>query len=306
MAAMNQASAQTTQLTLASDIWPPFTNKPGETAVASEIVKTALNRNSMAVKQRIARFDLVMKGIEDGAFQGSPALWKTEEREESMIFSEPYLYNQLILVGRKGSDVSFDNLDQVKGRIGLVKGYTYNLDTGGDPEQEWIENESDQANLLALLKGEIDYMLVDALLIAYLKSYQAEDAKTHLEIGKVPMGVYGLHLAIRKDVEGAEEIIENFNQNIAKMQADGTYNRILRLNWISADVDGDGTMEMIPGKNAGGKPKSSYALLPGSASSGNVVHEGRSMSWEELPDDIKRTGINQADVEQVTFFSFGL
>lgn len=306
MVAVQLTSAQTTQITLASDIWPPFTNKPGETAVASEIVKTALNRNSTAVKQRIARFDLVMKGIEEGAFQGSPALWKTEEREEKMIFSEPYLYNQLILVGRKGSDVSFENLNQVNGRIGLVTGYSYDLDLEESSEREWVMNENDQANLLALLKGEIDYMLVDALLIAYLKSYQAEDARTHLEIGDVPMGVYGLHLAIRKDVEGADELIEKFNESIAEMQSDGTYNRILRLNWISADVDGDGTMEMIPGKNAGSMPQSSYALLPGSASSGNVVYEGQNLSWEELPDDIKRTGINQADVEQVTFFSFGL
>ena len=41
--------------------------------------------------------------------------------------------------------------------------------------------------------------------------------------------------------------IEKFNAEIKKMQADGTYNIILRLDWIRADVDGDGRTELVAG-----------------------------------------------------------
>jgi len=299
--------AQTTQLTLASDIWPPFTNAPGETAVAMEIVKTALNRNSIAVKPKVADFTIVLEGLEKGIFQGSSALWKTSEREEYLIYSKPYLFNQLVLVGRKGSDVSAQNMSELSGKkIAVVAGYAYGEGIANDESAVFIEGKNDQANLIKLLEGKVDYMLVDALLVAYLRSYQAADAKKHLEIGTVPLESHGLHFAIRRDIEGAEEIISEFNQTIAEMQADGTYHRILKLNWIQADVDGDGNLEMIPGQNAGKRPENAYSLSGPSASSNRIYHEGKYLNWEDLPDDVKRTGINQADVQDVTFLSFGL
>lgn len=299
--------SQTTQLTLASDIWPPFTNVPGETAVAMEIVKTALNRNSIAVKPKVVDFNLVLKGLNEGGFQGSSALWKTEEREELLLFSQPYLFNQLVLVGRKGSDVSATSLAEMAGkRIAVVSGYAYGQAITQEKSVEFIEGKNDQANLLKLLEGKVDYMLVDALLVAYLRSYQAEDAEKHLEIGAVPIESHGLHFAIRKDVEGAEEIISAFDETILKMQSDGTYHRILKLSWIQADVDGDGTLEMIPGQNAGIKPENAYSLSGKASTSQRIYHNGEYLNWEDLPDDVKRTGINEADVQDVTFLSFGL
>jgi polar amino acid transport system substrate-binding protein len=298
---------QTNQLTLASDVWPPFTNVPGETAVAMEIVKTALNRNSIEVKPKIARFTAVLEGLNDGSYQGSSALWKTAERQENLIFSEPYLYNQLVLVGPKESDVSASSLAELGGKkIAVVAGYAYGEAITEATSVEFVEGKNDQANLLKLLEGEVDYMLVDALLVAYLRSYQAADAKKFLEIGETPLESHGLHFALRRDVEGSEEIVARFNQTISEMQADGTYHRILKLNWIRADVDGDGTMEMIPGQNAGKRPENAYSLAGPAAQSNRIYHNGRYLNWDELPDDVKRTGINQADVQDVTFLSFGL
>ena len=49
-------------------------------------------------------------------FDGSAAVWKDPERERVLIFSEPYLENRLILVGRRGSDVSATSFAALKGK----------------------------------------------------------------------------------------------------------------------------------------------------------------------------------------------
>ncbi len=299
--------AQVTQLNLAFDVWPPFTNEPGKTSVAEEIVKTALNRNSIGVKPRIVDFPIVLKGLEEGTFQGSPSLWKTSEREEYLIYSKPFLHNQIILVGKKGANVSAKSLNELEGkRIALVKGYAYGEEVLSANGVEFIEGKNDQANLLALLEGKVDYMLVDALLVAYLRSYQPKDAEKFLALGEAPLVSHGLYFAMRKDVDGAEEIMASFNKEIDKMKVDGTYHRILKLSWIQVDVDGDGTLEMIPGKNAGQPSENPYALNGPASTSARIYHNGQHTNWSDLPDDVKRTGINQADVQDVTFLSFGL
>ncbi len=299
--------SQTTQLGLVSDVWPPFTNVPGETAVAMEIVKTALNKNAIAVKERILDFETVLKGLEAGSFQGSPALWKTEEREKFLLYSEPILHNQLVLVGLKGADVSATSIDDLKGkRVGLVEGYAYGEEVENADGVSFIKGKNDQANVLLLLEKKVDYILVDGLLVAYLRSYQAEDAEKHLELGTTPLVTKALYFAIQKNIEDGEELMENFNESIAEMQVDGTYHRILKLNWIQADVDGDGVLEMIPGANAGRVMKNAYSLNGSSSDSSNIYYNGKLLNWEDLPDDVKRTGINSQDIQDVTFMSFGL
>jgi len=299
--------SQTTQLGLVNDVWPPFTNTPGETAVAMEIVKTALNRDAIAVKERVLDFEMVTKGLEAGSFQGSPALWKTEKREKYLLYSKPILHNQLILVGLKGADVSATSMADLKGkRVGLVEGYAYGEEIENAEGVIFSKGKNDQANVLKLLEKKLDYLLVDGLLVAYLRSYQAEDAKKHLEMGTTPLVTKALHFAIQKDIEDAEELMNNFNASISEMQVDGTYHRILKLNWIQVDVDGDGVLEMIPGAHAGRVMKNAYSLNGSSSDSSNIYYNGKLLNWEDLPDDVKRTGINSQDVQDVTFMSFGL
>ena len=299
--------SQTTQLGLASDVWPPFTNVPGEPAVAMEIVQTALNKNAIAVKERVLAFDVVIKGLEAGTFQGSPALWKTEEREEYLLYSKPILHNQLILVGLKGADVSATSIDDLNGkRVGLVEGYAYGEEIENAEGVTFIKGKNDQTNVLLLLEKKLDYILVDGLLVAYIRSYQAEDAKKHLEMGATPLVTKALHFAIQKDIEDAEELMNKFNASISQMQTDGTYHRILKLSWIQADVDGDGVLEMIPGTHAGRVMKNAYSLNGSSSDSSNIYYNGKLLNWEDLPADVKRTGINSKDVQDVKFMSFGL
>jgi polar amino acid transport system substrate-binding protein len=299
---------QELNLQLASDIWPPFTNKGDQQSLALNIVKTALSRSGVRVSNRILEFDKVIKGIRDGEHDGSAALWKNDERAEFLIFSEPYLYNQLILVGKKGSSVEAQTLKELEGKsLAVVGSYAYGALLDGLEKVDLVVGESDQENLHKLMKGEVDYILVDALLIQYLLNFQRDEAFQYLEIGKTTLIKKSLHFGLRNNFPDAEQIIKNFNREILLMAADGSYNKILHLHWIRADIDGDGNTELVlEGKYAGEvAPTESYSVMhskTGSDAKFNsryYVAGNFYQSWESIPEEYKRPRMKEEDLSKI-------
>ena len=99
-------SAQTPPLTLVSTAWSPFTNEPGQPRFALDLVEAALGRFGVNAKTTIVSAAEFTPSLLGGRFDGSAAAWKDPERERALIFSQPYLENRLVLVGRHGADVS--------------------------------------------------------------------------------------------------------------------------------------------------------------------------------------------------------
>ncbi len=287
--------AQSSDIVLASDIWPPFTDREGEKAVAIELVHEALKRSDIAADTRIIEFGDVLDGIVEGAYDGSAALWKSADRESYLLYSEPYLENRLILVGLVGSDVSAKSLSDLKNKkISVVSGYAYGSSIYTLPGLTILPGKSDQHNLELLLEGKTDYILVDELLIKYLLEYQHQEVKKYLAIGSEAVMVQPLYLAVLKDHPNANTIIAHFNEQIEDMMVDGTYNRILELNWIQYDVDGDGVLELVMhGDRAGEEPPVNYYALMStsglSASSERYYINGNFYdSWNAVPVKFKK------------------
>jgi hypothetical protein len=139
-------------------------------------------------------------------------------------------------------------------------------------------------------------MLVDALLIQYLLKFQLNDVTEFLEISDDPLIVKSLHFAIRKEIPEAKQIISRFDEEIQKMIADGTYHDILELNWIRADVDGDGQFELVLDGNRAGtdEPTNAYQVFISQPDMGNneinryYIDGNLYNSWEEVPEHYKQ------------------
>jgi polar amino acid transport system substrate-binding protein len=310
------ALAQTTELKLGSDVWPPFTNIKGEKSFALEIVDEALSRIGIKTVDKILTFDEVILAIDRGELDGSAALWSNQEREKKYIFSKPYLYNQLILVGRKGKKVKGLGISDLKGkRVGIIQNYAYGDLTNPKNNIILIKGKNNQQNLERLLSKQIDYMLVDKLLIQYMLKYQINDVTKHLEFNTSPLIVKSLHFAIKNDIVDGREIIARFDEEILKMMTDGSYNDILELNWIKSDIDGDGRYELVlHGDHAGiERPANTYSISaektfsPPINDSYRYIINGQSYDgWENIPDKYKiKISPGQADPNGVgLIFSF--
>ena len=299
------AASQDRQLKLVTTAWSPFTNAPGQPRFALDLVDVALKRMGITAKTVIvdeARLTLSLMG---GEFDGSAALWKDTERESVLIYSQPYLENRLILVGRHGSDVSAASLADLAGkRIALVAGYAYGEAVEITDGPIIVGSNSEENSVAKLLKGEVDYTLMDDLVIQYLVSNHAEVARTRLAFGSTPLLIRSLHLAVRRSLPDAESIISRFNAAILGMIADRSYHRLLHLDWIRADVDGDGLREYVPHVDKTGPraPERSYDLFasggpaakPGTTRRyyfGGKIYEG----WSKVPDQFKAQDFTKAE-----------
>ncbi|MGC6455802.1 MAG: substrate-binding periplasmic protein [Coraliomargaritaceae bacterium] len=250
-------------LNLASDRWPPFTDTFQETRFALDIVHLALLRSGIEAETEILDQWTLPADLKTKQYDGSGALWKNAERETFLLFSKPYLENRLLLIGRKGLDVSSNNLSELSNkRLALVRGYDYGDLLKNTADVKIIYGTSDIENIQNVIRGQSDYALVESLVVQHMAKEHKTKAEEHLSIGNEPLLIQPLYFALRKEVKNAHSIIDRFNTEIRIMQADGTYNRILRLSWIRVDIDQDGRTELVQGGQAIGPdaPVSAYDI----------------------------------------------
>ncbi len=277
-------TAEDSALRLASDVWPPFTGRGDEPRVAIELVTRALERAGIRSQVDMVQVGALTPALQRQKYQGTAAIWRSPAREKYLRYSEPYLENRLVLVGRKGSDVSFTRLGQLAGkRVGIVKAFAYGQALERAPKTTFVRGDSDQANLGRLLAGRVDYILVDDLIAHHLVSDYKAQAKRLLAVGRTPLITRPLHFAVQRSLPNSKAIIERFNAEIHRMMNDGSIHEILEVDWIRTDMDGDGRSELVlGGKKAGAKPpKLSYDWLTLKSPRATDRLEPRSRIWIE-------------------------
>jgi polar amino acid transport system substrate-binding protein len=297
--------AQPSQLRLVSTPWPPFTNEPGKPRYALDLVETALGRVAISSTTTIVDAARFTPALMAGEFDGSAAAWRDPEREGALLFSQPYLENRLVLVGRRGADVSATALSSLIGkRIAIVEGYAYGDAVDAGPA--FIRSQSEEDSLAMLLAGGVDYVLMDELVVQYIVEHHTKEAASKLQLGTIPLIRRELHLAVRRARPDAESIISRFNAQLRGMIADGTYHRLLHVAWIRADMDDDGLAEYVAQSERLGKsePQRAYWLfsttdpqqpqpgLPdrGAAGTSRFYVGGNIYSdWATVPDTYKLT-----------------
>jgi polar amino acid transport system substrate-binding protein len=291
-------SAQTKQLRLVSTAWTPFTNQPGQPRFALDLVEAALGRAGLSSNTTIVDAATFTPSLLGNQFDGSAAAWKDAERERVLFFSQPYLENRLMLVARRGDDVSAPSLAALKGkRIAVVEGYAYGdeVDKSGPT---FVRSSSEEDSLKLLLTKAVDYTLMDDLVVKYIVNNHSTEARARLQVGSTPLVTRQLYLAVRRSLPDAETLVARFNAQLRGMVADRTYHRLLRVDWIRADVDGDGVAENVPASDQPGRlePASPYVLYtaqqlaqPQPRSSDQRFYFGGSTynSWGAVPDKYK-------------------
>jgi polar amino acid transport system substrate-binding protein len=304
------AAGQTTQLRLVSTIWPPFTNNSGQPRFALDLVEEGTRRIGVTTTTAFVEAAKFTPALLTGAFDGSAAAWKDAERERVLLFSQPYLENRLILVARRGGDVSAKALAELKGkRIAIVEGYAYGdtIDTAGPT---FVRSRGEEDSLALLLKSAVDYTLMDELVVEYIVDHHPEEARTRLQFGARPLITRQLFFAVRRTLPDAQSIIDRFNGQLRAMITDHTYHKLLHVAWISVDVDGDGQMEYVPDSDKAGPkpPERAYLLFsPDQPASAPAEPPKRFMmggniytSWATVPDQFKGYDSNRPDPARST------
>jgi polar amino acid transport system substrate-binding protein len=262
------AAQQPAPLRLISTAWPPFTNPQGQPRFALDLVEAALGRIQLTARTTFVSAPQFTSTLVSGLFDGSAAAWKDPERERALVFSQPYLENRLVLVGRRGVDVSATSLPDLAGkRVAIVEGYSYG-DAAHLAGPAFVLSHSEEDSLTRLLSGEVDYTLMDDLVVQYLLGNYPKESEATLQIGSAPLLTRELHLAIRRTRSDAESIITRFNNQLRGMVADRTYHRLLHVDWIRADITGDGIAENVPLNDRPGPAEPTHVYVLSSSPQG--------------------------------------
>ncbi|MCE9790270.1 transporter substrate-binding domain-containing protein [Shewanella indica] len=213
-------------LTLTNDPWPPFIETDGKTGLALEIVQSALAVHCYRLQVELKPWARALRSAKEAKTDLLLATWHTPEREQVLLFSEPYLQNRQRFIKRRGDPFEYTDLDSLNGkRIGVVRGYSYQ--TGFRAARDFIRvpNNSLESNLKMLAVGRLDLTLEDEIVATdtFWRLHQ-EDS---FDFTGPPLDIRNLHLSTSRLHPHGAELIAEFNQGLETIKKNGEYAKIL-------------------------------------------------------------------------------
>lgn len=225
------ASAQAESITLfGADNLPPKSwqddNEPRGYAV--DAATEALTR---AGYQPVVKLEPWPRAIEDTR-AGSGIIThfsKTPERERLFEFSDPLVYDRIVVVVRKGREFPFTSIKDLTGkRVGVLRGVAYGGDWTAARKGLMLEEDLDAvARLGKLVRDRLDAAIISSGAAGLeIAVHQAGLDSSQFTILAVPILEDPNYLAIAKGPDSARTMA-GINAAIAAMRGDGAIDRIM-------------------------------------------------------------------------------
>lgn len=220
---------QAQNISLVANTWPPYVDTAlPDDGLAMKIVKTALKRAGYTPEVRIEKWEKALAGSKLGVYDLAGAVWKTDVRKKKLLFSDPYLTNNIVLVTHVSSQMKFNSLNDLQGHlVGVLKDYEYDDKFMKDPKILKFQANRLTQNLIAVQQGKLDAAVADKRLALYeLKHFMGN---TRSEFQFLPKHLNSRKLYVAAPIENVKSktLITKFNQGLAAIKKDGTYQKIL-------------------------------------------------------------------------------
>jgi polar amino acid transport system substrate-binding protein len=209
--------------------WPPYSGQElPEQGLAVDLVATALTRAGYTPKIRVDSLDRILEGGKIGVYDVFATPWYSDDRNEYLLFSKPYLESYIRFIKQKDKDYEFDTLDDLEGKmVGVVTGYAYDENFNHSRDVIRISERNLIQNILKLTQGRLDLTLDDELVMRYEINRFMPSHMSKLEILAKPLAVRGVHIGVSRENPDHERIVAEFDKAISEMKKDGTYDKIL-------------------------------------------------------------------------------
>ena len=158
--------------------------------------------------RRFGNWQNVQKKARAGEIDMIVSVYKNNEREEYLEFSDPYLSQPTVIVVEKGKEFNFSSWDALIGKKGVSnagESYGQKFDEFAREKLDVSYHQFERA-LQILNLGEADYLIIDLYsALIYSRLLQGEDSVTILD---PPVTVQSFHFGIRKDSELVKHLPE--------------------------------------------------------------------------------------------------
>lgn len=214
--------------------WPPYADAGlPEQGLAVELVTTALKRAGYTPVVNIDSLDRILEGGRLGVYDVFATPWFSEERNQYLHYSEPYLESYIRFIKKKDKKFEYESFADLKGvMIGVVAGYAYDEAFNESRDIIKISERNLIQNLLKLNQGRIDLTLDDELVLQYEINQYMPNSMPQFQLLPKPLAVRGIHIGVSRENPKHEKIAADFNKAIADMKKDGTYDLIVSKHHI--------------------------------------------------------------------------
>lgn len=209
-------------LTVGSDIpYPPFEQgRPGEyTGFDIELIEAIAEKMGRTAEVQDTSFETIFRDVTQGKFEAViSAATITEEREETVDFSNPYYFAEQAVLVEEGSPIK--SLQELEGKtVGAQQGTTGQaLAKEEIPGAEIRPFPEGPDAVNALKAGTVEAVVIDAPV-----AENAVEKSGGIEIAeKVPTEEeYGIAVA-----KGNTELLDAINKALKEVEDDGTYKTV--------------------------------------------------------------------------------
>lgn len=220
-------------LSVGSDIpYPPFEQgKPGNyTGYDVELMEALAEKIGRTAEFQDTSFDTIFRDLAQGRFEAvASATTITDEREETVDFTNPYYFSEQALLVKEGSDI--DSVEKLKGEtVGVQQGTT---------GEEFVEEEGNAGELRpypqgpdavsALKAGTVDVVVIDIPV-----AENAVEASSGLEISSAIPTEEEYGFVVPQD---SEQLLEEMNEALDELKDDGTFTTIYKKWFKRAPTD---------------------------------------------------------------------
>ncbi|MEH6634668.1 MAG: transporter substrate-binding domain-containing protein [Halioglobus sp.] len=209
---------------------PPYADtKLPEQGLALELVKHIYAGTDYTPVISIESWSRAVEGAQLGVYDALASVWYSPERNKDLLFSEPYLRSELIILKRRSDRSDYQQLaDLSGGRLGVRADYAYGVDFGAIPDLTLIEENHMIQNLLNLLNGSVDFVIGDQRTVTLQLHEYLEDKITQFEVVSIKLPPVERHVAVSRSLAGHEKMIAEFNRALAASRKDGSHDAIVK------------------------------------------------------------------------------
>ena len=214
----------------AGDPWPPFLDPdvPSQ-GIVLEIARAAYKTQGYDVEMNFVPWARAINGVKEADYDVLLGTWYTKERTAFLHYSDPYLYNDIKFIKRKGDDFDYKGLESLTGKsIGIVRGYGYGDEFLTAENFRRPETKDLISNVKKLVKDRIDLAVGDEIVARAMLKSQSPEYLDQIEFIKSPLSTNALHVTSGLSNAKHKKIIDAFNKGLKKIKMNGTLDAILK------------------------------------------------------------------------------
>lgn len=240
------STATQAQLRLAGSPMATYIDNEGEPARLNAIVAEAFSRMQEPLNLQVMRPAFLGSAISMGKVDGNFAFINLDEPKADKVYSEPYLPIYLYVASKYEDAQKIKLLPHIDDKRVAIDNRFINTDQMRMLKAvKWSRNPTALDVFRQVGEDRTRYIMAPRLLLDEFNRMLRNDNEEQLFLSQLPLIMSGFSLSLRSYTPNAEQILTNFNETIAVMQQDGTYNRLLGVEWLSKDIDNDGVGEII-------------------------------------------------------------